>query len=427
MNPIEAVVYNIVKRNPNLKLKIRNAYQRACAFVPTRKVESPYEITVREGYWFGFHDKCPWSSDGSMLLANKLDVPLRMPLPHDYVEVGFFSGENQTEFHPVAKTRSWNYQQGCMLQWIGSSRLLVFNDYDGCSNVSRIYDPDAGLIRTLPEPVGAVSPDGQWAVSYSFERSDKYFRGYGYVNGIDPELHVQKPVNHGITRLNMGTGEAKLLLSVKDVTEISPESSMDDSFHWLTHCQFSPSSKRFVFFHRWTRNLNALSTRMISCDLEGANVNVFPTTGMVSHVAWRDGGRILAYCRVREGDRYALFEDCSQKYVVLGEGIFDRDGHPSFSPDGRWVITDTYPDRFRISTLILFDCLERKRYEIARLKTPPEYGELRLGENLRCDLHPRWNRTGSSVCFDSAHTGRRSLCSIDLGDISGADIPRSCR
>jgi len=427
MNPVEAAVYSLVKRNQKLKLRVRNAYQRICDFVPTPVTKSPYEITVREGYWFGFHDKCPWSADGSMLAAARLDVPLRMPLPDDTVQVGYFAGAKQTEFHPIATSRAWNYQQGCMLQWIGNSRLLVFNDFDGRRNVARMYDADAGPVRTLPVPVGAVSPNGQWAVSYSFERSDRYFRGYGYINGSDPEIDVPKPVTHGIDRVNITSGKTERLFSVREVADISPDPSMEGAFHWLTHCQFSPSSERFLFLHRWTKNLNSLRTRMISCDLEGKSVHLFPTTGMVSHVAWRDATRVLAYCQVREGDRYVLFKDGSQEYSVVGAGNLDRDGHPSFSPDGRWILTDTYPDRFRVSSLMLFDCLRQERYDLARLKTPPEFGERRLGENLRCDLHPRWNRTGTSVCFDSVHTGRRSLCTIDLGDISGRVVPRSLR
>jgi hypothetical protein len=34
----------------------------------------------------------------------------------------------------------------------------------------------------------------------------------------------------------------------------------------------------------------------------------------------------------------------------------------------------------------------------------------------RCDLHPRWNRDGTQVCFDSAHEGERQVYAIDVRD-----------
>lgn len=37
--------------------------------------------------------------------------------------------------------------------------------------------------------------------------------------------------------------------------------------------------------------------------------------------------------------------------------------------------------------------------------------------DIRCDLHPRWNDTGSAVSFDSTHEGYRGIYMIDLEDI----------
>src|SRR5215467_4337466 len=102
MNRAELVVYNLVKQNPRLKMGIRNAYQRVCDAFPVKRAVSAYPITVYEGYFFGFHDKCPWSADNSRLLANQCDIPPRMPRPDDHITVGYFSGENFEDFHRIA-------------------------------------------------------------------------------------------------------------------------------------------------------------------------------------------------------------------------------------------------------------------------------------------------------------------------------------
>ena len=424
MNGLERIVYEAVKRNPNLKLRVRNVYQRVCDFVPVKDVESAHEIVARENSFFGFHDKCPWSRDNTMLLANRFEIPLRMPRSDDYLTVGYFNGEGHQVFNAISKTRAWNWQQGCMLQWVGDTDNFIFNDFNGDSHVARIYDTSGNLKKTLPVPIGAVSPDGSWGISYSFERCNVYSPGYGYANGTDPELKVERPVTHELQVVNLVSGDTRPLFSVKEIAALQPDSSMEGAFHYLTHCQFALSSRRFVFFHRWIKDFNYLRTRMISSDLSGEDLFVFPTDGMVSHVAWRDDGHVLAYARIKEkGDRYVLFEDGNDDFEVIGENHFSSDGHPSFSPDRRWILTDTYPDRFRVSYLILYDTKTDRRFNLARLKSPRMFASPTFEKNWQCDLHPRWNRTGTTVCFDSAHTGRRALCTMRVGDL-GEEGPK---
>lgn len=419
MNRVELAVYNLVKRNPKVKMGIRNAYQRICDVVPVKSAVSRYSISVREGYFFGFHDKCPWSQNNAMLLANQCDIPPRMPRSGDCVTVGYFTGEDFMDFNPIAQTNTWNWQQGCMLQWIGGTNFFIFNDFDGASHVARVYDSAGKLTRTLPVPIAALSPRGDYALSYSFERCHVYAPGYGYVNGADPEQGSERPGTRGIQVLDLTSGQAKHLFSVSDIASLQPDRSMEGAYHYVSHCQFDPSGNRFVFFHRWIKDFNFLRTRMISCDLGGTDLFVFPTDGMVSHVAWRDDGHILAYARVKEkGDRYVLFEDKTGGYTVVGESRFNSDGHPSFSPNRRWILTDTYPDRFRVSTLILYDTQTGQRFDLAKLRSPREFASPNLESTWPCDLHPRWDRSGTSICFDSPHTGRRALCTIRLGDLA---------
>jgi hypothetical protein len=423
MNRAELAVYNLVKRNPRLKMGIRNAYQRICDILPVESEVSVYPITVREGYFFGFHDKCPWSASNEMLLANQCDIPPRMPRCDDDVTVGYFTGEDFKDFHAVARTSAWNWQQGCMLQWVGGTNSFAFNDFDDSCHVARVYDCSGKLVRTLPVPIAALSPTGEHALSYSFERCHVYAPGYGYANGKETEHGSERPSTHGIQVLDLPSGKVKRLFSVSDIASLQPDQSMAGAAHYFSHCQFDPSGKRFVFFHRWIKDFNYLRTRMISCDLEGTDLFIFPTDGMVSHVAWRDEGHILGYARIDgSGDRYVLFEDRTGRYKVVGENRFNSDGHPSFSPDRRWVVTDTYPDRFRVSNLIVYDVQDDRRFDLARLRSPREFASPNLHSTWPCDLHPRWDRLGTSICFDSAHTGRRALCTIRLGDLAAQGL-----
>jgi len=414
MNKAEKIIYDFVKANPRMKNAIRDIYQGLFSLVPVNQEVYNDSLINRQGYFFGFHDKSPWCGDDSILLANKFSIPNREINTGDTVEVGVFKGEGYREFVPLAKTNSFNWQQGCNSQWVGQKKEIIFNSYDGKKVISILVDTEGKELKRYELPVAAVSHGGEVALSYNFNRLAVYAKGYGYENGKDEEENVMVPANQGLSIFNLNSGESRKLFSVADIAAMMPDQSMENSFHYFTHCLFSPSEKRFVFYHRWIRDMNFVRTRMFSCDLDGGNLFLFPATGMVSHIGWKDDKHIMAYCNTPKfGAGYTLFEDGSNEYNLVGKESFTSDGHPSFSPvDNRWFITDTYPNRFRLSSLMLYDCHDRKKYDLAKLKQP-----LQFKNELRCDLHPRWNRAGTMICFDSAHTGTRSLCTLNIEDL----------
>jgi predicted HAD superfamily hydrolase len=87
----------------------------------------------------------------------------------------------------------------------------------------------------------------------------------------------------------------------------------------------------------------------------------------------------------------------------------NTDGHCSYSPDGNFIITDTYPNRKRIASVYL--CTEEDNHSrrIARVFMP-----FRYDNDCRCDLHPRWNHMGDKICIDSVHEGKRGLYVVGL-------------
>ena len=413
MNKAERFIYDYVRKNPRVKNVIRDVYQSVFSKIPVKQFTINDSVINRQGYFFGFHDKSPWCHDDSLLLANRFDIPNRQITKSDTLQIGVFKGKNYDEFIPLATTPSFNWQQGCFAQWVGKQKQIIYNSFDGNKNISILIDTDGNEIRRFDLPVAAVSPDGQYFLSYDFSRLAVYAPGYGYENGKDEELKIKIPTKQGLSLVNIESGEIRKLFTVADIAGLQPEPAMVNAFHFFTHCLFSPSGKRFVFYHRSIRDLNFVYTRMLSCDFDGRNKFIFHADGWVSHIGWKDEKHIMAYCRTKKfGDAYTLFEDQSENYEAVGLNDFTSDGHPSFSPvDNNLFITDTYPDRFRLSSLILYNCQNGKRLDLATLKQP-----LQFKNELRCDLHPRWNRAGTMICFDSAHSGMRSLCTIDIHD-----------
>lgn len=419
MHPLERFIYDLVKHNPRLKKRIRNLYQRIFDILPQPAPQSAYPITNRPGYFYGFHDHTPFSADNTKLLANRYETDLRMPTPDTFLDVGYFDGPDYKIFHPIARTRAWMWHMGCKLQWRGTRNEIVFNDHDSGKNIARMVDIDTGYETRLPDSIGSVSPDGQLAVGYSFARVAKCMPGYGYHFDVgDPEIDNFAPRKNGVHLINLETQHCEQLFSLADLAELRPEPSMQDALHFATHTVFSPDSQRFIFLHRWIHNdVSKRWSRMISSDLSGKDLHVFPTIDMVSHIGWKNSHHVLAYCRVAEhGDQYVLFEDKTNNFTIIGKNQFNSDGHPSYDPSGRWIVTDTYPDRRRVQNLVVYDTLQNTRHELARLPMPPEFQTPDPYHHWACDLHPRWDRRGRFICFDAAYTGTRALCSIDLGE-----------
>ncbi len=365
-------------------------------------------------HFFGYYDKTPWCPAGDLLLALEADFMDRRPSPEDRATIGVVHLMDGGRFEPLAGTRAWNWQQGCMLQWLpGTESQVVFNDREGDRFVSRVLDVRTGVVaRTLPLPVYAVCPDGRQAVSLSFARLFAACPGYGYAGAPDPWAGEAAPAGDGLWHLDLHTGEHRLIYSLAEAAEAAGAAPEEGVLHRFNHAQWAPDGSRFAVLHRWGVPGKSWVTRLLTFGPRGEDPHVLSDHGMVSHYDWRDGEHLLAWAR-REGvgNRYFLFRDRSgDEPAVVGEGTLTVDGHCSYSPDRRWVLTDTYPDADGIRTLILFEAATGRRIDIGRFHgpTPPD------GE-IRCDLHPRWSRDGQQVCIDSIHEGgRRQMYVLDV-------------
>jgi hypothetical protein len=72
-------------------------------------------------------------------------------------------------------------------------------------------------------------------------------------------------------------------------------------------------------------------------------------------------------------------------------------------------LNDSYPDQARLQSLHLVRERDLRRIELGRFYAPPE-----ATGQVRCDLHPRWNRDGTQVCIDSTHEGSRQMYVLDV-------------
>ena len=347
-----------------------------------------------------------WDSTQRYATVLETDIVTHLPTEDEPATLGLVDMETM-KFMPLTKTRAWNFQQGCMAHWLGTApdRLIIFNDLRDGKFVSVIMDVHTKQeIKTIPYPVSAVSPSGKEAVCINFARLRNSRTDYGYGGaGQDPRMGVQFPEDDGLFLVNLETGEAKLIVSIAQVKDLVPEVPAE-GFEYFNHTLFSRDGSKIFWLARAMpkRNTTSLTVNRDGSDLR----RCFPDGWGGSHFDWLDGDNLMitsAYDAKVYG--HNLFTVGKKNYKRLGKGLLDYDGHGTFSPDGRWMVTDTYPNgALHEQKLYLMDMRTEAVLPLGRFVEPP-----RFKGHWRCDLHPRWSPKGDMFGFNSTCTDSRQV------------------
>lgn len=414
----EQKVNQYLNGHPKIKKGIKRVYQRI-SYALSKKTKAQgdiIEITPDDGkeYFFGYYDKSPWDASGRFMLCLRAADTWSDVSPRSEAEILIIDTQNNNSIKTVARTGTWNVQQGCMAQWLGPdhSSRIIYNDIREGKYVSVILDIESGQERVLDTPVYTVSDDGKTALSLDFSRLYELRPGYGYYNVAETTKGVPLPDSWAVYRLDIESGETVPLLKYTDLASFAPRAEMLEprSVHKVNHLMLSPDGKRFMMLYRWFVGTKKY-TRLITCNTDGTDMYLLSDDDMVSHCFWKDNEYILAFENKKgTGAGYYLMKDRTGEYVRLWDKICG-DGHPSYSPDRKNVVTDSYPDKKRMQYIKILAEGEPDGMTVARVFAPFKYDN-----ETRCDLHPRWSRDGKKICFDGAFNGHRGLYVVDVSE-----------
>ena len=108
-----------------------------------------------------------------------------------------------------------------------------------------------------------------------------------------------------------------------------------------------------------------------------------------------------------------------QHYIINEEGFFflesqwikpyfNVDGHPSFTSDGKYMLTDSYPDENNNRRYIVYNTENQKGLVIAYMP------ENHLAGNSACDLHPKLSHDNKYIVFDTTSSAKHSMMLFEL-------------
>lgn len=371
-------------------------------------------------HWFGYYDMPAWDVTGRYLLSLEVDFQTRPPTADDTAIIGM-TDLVTGQWIPLTTTRAFNWQQGAMMHWLpwGAGREVIYNDRVDGRFVAMVMDVETRTCRVLGRATSDVGLRGGVALGLNFARIAVTRPGYGYAGLPDPYAAEHHPEGDGVHAIDLSTGRDRLIVSMRQVFELlGRPDDMAATPMWFNHTLLNPSETRLAFLVRWRPPDVAprWKTLMFTVNPDGSDLRLLLGDGMVSHFDWRNDREILAWTRIGSGgDHFYLIDDRTGEYRVIGGELLTQDGHCSYSHNGRWIVTDTYPDpQTRLRTLKVYVVGEDREVVVGRFLSPPPFE----GE-IRCDLHPRWRRDDRQICIDSVHEGDRQVYVIDTPDIDG--------
>ena len=356
-------------------------------------------------YFFGYFDKIPWNSKGEHLV-HKVGFAGRQPRYGEKAELAVVKDDR---CEVVAETSAWCWQLGSMLQWFDDERF-IYNDIIDDHFGARISDE-----TTLDLPIYVLSNDRKYALSLNYARLETERPGYGYPGIEDPFRDWAFHEDDGITLMNLETGENKVVVSTAELVENFYTPGADTAVNWVNHLTFSPDGKKIAFIHRfrcfgpWGKGFRCYVTRMFTANRDGSNLTMLPIDFHASHYTWRTNDELIIFSRLPDGgDQYRIYSADGKNISILGRDRMPSNGHCSFSPDGKLLLTDSYTQPDGCRELVIYSPEKDERYSLGKYYSPD------ILQYTRCDLHPRWSQDGKRISFDSFHEEFRGVYAIDL-------------
>jgi hypothetical protein len=409
------------------------------------------ETPANSNCFVGFHDIIPWSPDESCLAIHRASPDFfKMDDCGKPIDICLWRPQSG-EIEPLDSTTGWNFQQGSRLQWLPGSRdVLAFNTVENGRAIAILKNVTTGERKLLRAPIYVISPDGKTSISPNFTTLAHRWKAYGY----PPLVHnpiISDQSSDGLWQLDLETGKENLFVSTRRAAEFESVPSADPTSHFLCHASFSPDGSRVVFLHRFFSSDGGLFTRMIATDREAKDF-VLLAQEKVSHFDWIDSDTVLVWARFTGGGLAAVrargvlgspwikpFLRAARNFTgrwkkkLLSESYYkisikdpksrirfgwpslDFDGHPMIARSHRWIATDFYPDKSGHLPVILYNPDLMLRTDAQVFAHNPRTNDT----DVKCDLHPRWNRSERLVAVDTCEAGCRQVRVLDVSDIVG--------
>lgn len=410
-NLLEKKISNFLKLNNTLHSFVKLFYQRLSFFL---NKEKNFKSNINQNCvlvnldidnsFYGYYDHTPWSKDMKHFILH-LQEKERLKL-----NLYTFSNNKISFKKTIISSKFYNFQQGLRPLWIDNNRI-IFNQFLDEKLISTIYNIKDDSYLDLKFPVQEISPKNNLIISMDYLKLDIINKDYGY--GIK-DKSIKNKID-GIIGYNYLENKYIFKLGSEFIHKLSQNKDLPISETEINHINHSPYDKSFLFIYR-NRQSKGFS-ELFKYNYLNEDIELLYSGKLMSHYCWINKNKIFTY--LKHNNVNGFYEISTSNNVKINQEILVNvkdnynDGHPSLSPNKKWIIYDSYPDKARKSRLYLIKNKKKaKKILIGTFYSPLNY----YGYN-RCDLHPRWSPNGELISFDSTHEGVRKTYLIKISNI----------
>lgn len=426
----------------------------------SKYITTIYETPAGTGSWFGYYNYDTLNRDQTKMLSNRTTNDARKIEKGMCIEVGYYDIPSG-EWHKIGESDSYNWPQGAMLQWLpgkGNENKVIYNTSNGEKNIAKIVDVNTLDEKTIDWSIYGLTSDGKKSITLQFERSH-WCRAYHYESVDDDKYDGRVFDGDGIFEIDLEKNTRKRIITIQQVIDIDKEAYFDKAKHWLEHIMISPNGKRFCFLHRFTiGELDEYETRLFIANIDGTELQIIDgwRDFYWSHFGWNGDDAFTIYSYKTNKHNLVLsrlntiFDDAKNKrtidikqylkflHALIPNGmkswmkriikgpttyyqyykiendkavlvdnftdlLFEIDGHPSFTMDMKYMITDSYPDTHQYRRLLIYNLETKKTLLLGKL-----YAGL-YNKSGTCDLHPKLCKDNNYLAIDTAYDGQHHM------------------
>ena len=343
----------------------------------------------------GYYDIPPWSPVDRRIAFSRLAPGAR----EGDIYVMDDDGGNLKR---LASSRAMSSNDGAMAQWSADGRRIWFKDREGDKLLIAWADPETGETGSYPGDLRMMCPTDNRQVYHS-----------NCGNYPDHEV-VRLRGEFGVFVQDLETGGSERIVTVEDCRQIHPRKDEIADWHlYVKHTKWSSDGSRLMFV--FTNEIRYSDKYVELPRVKDVYVVNADGTGLKrigkfgNHPLWHPNGQEILTNSPFEGrpGNSLVLHDTETGEMRLASGRIAGSGHPSFSPDGRYIVLDHVMGREGYGSLNLVDVEADTVEHLVQVGITDH-------SHVGTHLHPVWSPDGRQILYASDASGTAQLCVIDV-------------
>ena len=344
----------------------------------------------------GYYDLPPWSPTSGSIAFSRMASP---DAKVGDICVMDADGDNLTT---VAHSRAMSPNGGALAQWSADGHRVYFRDRDESFSLIAFYDVEMSKHGAYPGDLRMICPTGN--------RQAYHTRCSDYP---DDEVVSQRK-EHGVFIQNLDTGRSRRIATVYDCWQMHPRRDEIANWHlYIKHTKWSPDGTHLMFVFtneiryapKYNENPRVKDIYVVNPD--GKELRRVSEFG--NHPLWHPNSREIltnSHFPGRPGNSLVLTDMETGKHRLATDCVAGT-GHPSFSPDGKFIAIERVSAKDGRGEIHLVDVGANSSECLVQMRV---MNHTHSGTHL----HPVWSWDGKQILYASDASGRAQLCVINV-------------